>query len=338
MKKALYLTLAALTVISCGSRKSPARNMGSTQTSQMNQEQTVVDVPVFMADSAYSYIAAQCAFGPRVPNTAAHKACAAWLESKLKSLGTETIVQEYRTKTFDGTELSCFNIIGQINPECTNRIILCSHWDSRPWADNDPDPQNHKTPIDGANDGASGVGVILELARMIQQVPVSIGIDFMFFDAEDWGPGDDWTGRHKEEYWGLGTQYWARHQHREGYRARYAILLDMVGGKGARFPMEQYSVRYGKTAVDKVWDTAARLGYGHLFPKTDGYFVTDDHLFINTIARIPAIDIVPCVPASDGTSSFGPTWHTVSDNIGNIDPAVLKIVGQTLATVIYSEK
>lgn len=316
---------AGLVLASCNGRKAA-------------QAQVAPAVPEFNADSAMSYLAAQCAFGPRVPNTAAHKACAAWLESKLKSLGTETIVQTYRTTTFDGTELECFNIIGQINPECPYRIILCSHWDSRPWADNDPDSKNRKTPVDAANDGASGVGVILELARMIQQSPIGIGIDCIFFDAEDWGPGDDWTGVHKEEYWGLGTQYWARHQHKEGYKAHYAVLLDMVGGKGARFPMEQYSIHYGKTAVDKVWDTAARLGYSNLFPKTDGYFVTDDHLFINTIAHIPAIDIVPCVTGTDGASSFGPTWHTVSDNMDNIDPAVLKMVGQTLATVIYSEK
>lgn len=336
MKRAFFLALTALAAISCGNGKSQVRNT-APQPAETVQTQSVAAVPQFQADSAYSYIAAQCDFGPRVPNTAAHKACAAWLESKLKSFGIETIVQQYRTTTFDNTVLDCFNIIGQINPECPTRIILCSHWDSRPWADNDPDPANHKTAIDGANDGASGVGVILELARLLQANPAGIGVDCIFLDAEDWGPGDDWKGQHKEEYWGLGTQYWAKHLHKPGYKARYAILLDMVGGKGARFPMEQYSQRYAKTTVDKVWNTANALGYSQLFPKTEGQFITDDHLFINTIARIPAIDIVPCVPGPFG-SSFGQTWHTVQDNMDNIDKSVLNAVGQVLVTVIYSEK
>lgn len=326
------VTLGALTIMSCIGRRTATSVAASTQ-----DIITTDNLPAFNADSAMSYLAAQTAFGPRVPNTQAHKDCAAWLQNKFESLGVKTSVQRFKTTTFDNTELDCFNIIGSINPDCTTRIIVCSHWDSRPWADADPDPANHKTPVDAANDGASGVAVCLELARLAQMTPPAIGVDFIFFDAEDWGPGDDFEGRHLEEYWGLGTQYWASNPHVNGYKARYAILLDMVGGKGAQFPKEQYSTHYAKGTVDKVWNIARSLGFGSLFPETDGGVITDDHVFINRIAKIPAIDIVPCVKDGNGYS-FGPTWHTVSDNLDHIDPKVIDAVGRVLTSVMYNEK
>jgi Zn-dependent M28 family amino/carboxypeptidase len=181
------------------------------------------------------------------------------------------------------------------------------------------------------------VGVILEIARQLQKKAPGIGVDCIFLDAEDWGPGPDFKGNQLATYWGLGTQHWAKNPHKEGYRARYAILLDMVGGKGAQFAREKYSLMYGKQVVDKVWNTAASLGYSSLFKQSDGGYITDDHYFINTIAKIPAIDIVPYLPNCP-QSSFGPTWHTTQDNIRNIDKKVLEAVGKTLLTVIYNEK
>jgi hypothetical protein len=256
---------------------------------------------------------------------------------KLGELGAQTHVQQFETVTFDKTKLNCYNIIGSYNPDSPTRVIICSHWDSRPWADNDPDPANWMKPVDAANDGASGVGVILEIARQMQKQAPAIGVDCIFLDAEDWGPGDSYQGLHLETYWGLGTQYWAKNPHKQNYKARYAILLDMVGGKGAKFCREMYSVRYGKQIVDKVWGAAGKLGYGSIFTPVDGGYVTDDHYFINTLARIPAIDIVPYLP-NCRESSFGPTWHTAHDNIENIDKNVLEAVGKTLMEVIYNEK
>lgn len=321
---AIILTLLFL-ALSCGGRK-----VTTVQTTSAAKQS-------FNADSAFSYIKAQTDFGPRVPNTQAHEECATWLAAKLSSFGAQMHIQKYVAQTFDNKNLTCTNIIGRINPDNATRIIICSHWDSRPWADNDPDPSNWKKPVDAANDGASGVGVILEIARQLQKQAPSIGVDLIFFDAEDWGPGPDFTGQHLESYWGLGTQYWAREKLKSSYRARYAILLDMVGGKGARFSREMYSVMFGKNVVDKVWNTAAQLGYSSLFRQEDGGYITDDHFFINTIARIPAIDIVPYVPECE-SSSFGPTWHTTHDNIDNIDKKVLEAVGKTLLTVIYNEQ
>lgn len=332
MKKSLTIVLAALFMcVSCGGGKTTVPSTkGVVPTAQ-------VEKPTFNADSAYSYVKAQTDFGPRVPNSTAHKKCAEWLEQKLKSFGAETVVQNIQVTTFDGTLINGYNIIGQINPESNKRIILCAHWDSRPWADNDPDPANHKKPVDGANDGASGVGVILEIARQLQIKAPAIGIDCIFFDAEDWGPGDSYTGRSLPEHWGLGSQYWSRRQHKDGYMARYAVLLDMVGGKGARFYKEGISNHYAKGIVDKYWEAAGITGHRAMFPIEDGGFVTDDHYFINSIAHIPAIDIVPYLPECK-ESNFGPTWHTINDNIDNIDKATLQAVGETVLYVIYNEK
>jgi len=323
---ALILTVLFL-ALSCGGRKASSTT-----------PQTKVVTPEFCADSAYNYIKAQTDFGPRVPNTKAHEDCATWLAAKLASNGAHKVyLQNFDAKTFDGNTLKCTNIIGSFNPDSPARVILCSHWDSRPWADNDADPANWTKPVDAANDGASGVAVILEIARQMKKQAPEIGVDCIFLDAEDWGPGESYQGNDSERWWGLGTQFWSRNPHVQGYRARYAILLDMVGGKGAAFCREGYSVTYGKHVVDKVWGAAGRLGYGSLFLPVDGGYVTDDHYYINAIARIPSIDIVPYLPNCK-ESCFGPTWHTTKDNIDNIDKKVLEAVGKTLIEVIYNEK
>ncbi|MBR5159485.1 MAG: M28 family peptidase [Bacteroidaceae bacterium] len=327
MKNSAIILTVLFMALSCGGRK--ANTATSTAT---------VETPQFCADSAYNYIKAQTDFGPRVPNTKAHDDCGIWLGAKLSSFGADKVYfQEFDAKTFDGNTLKCQNIIGSFNVGQPTRIILCSHWDSRPWADNDPDPANWMKPVDAANDGASGVGVILEIARQMQKQAPEIGVDCIFLDAEDWGPGETYQGNDSEKWWGLGTQYWAKHPHVEGYRARYAILLDMVGGKGAVFCREGYSIKYGRPIVEKVWSAAGKLGFGSIFPPVNGGYVTDDHYYINTMAKIPAIDIVPYLP-NCMESSFGPTWHTTHDNIDNIDKKVLEAVGKTLIQVIYNEK
>ena len=319
MKNHVITILTLFLAVSCGGRKATPQTTVPIQG---------ISAPEFNADSAFSYVKSQTDFGPRVPNTDAQVNCAAWLMKKLKGFGADTFLQGFETVTFDKTKIRCYNIIGSYNPDCPTRIIL---------ADNDPDPANHKTPVDRANDGASGVGVILEIARQLQAKAPQVGVDCIFFDAEDWGPGDDYRGADAEKYWGLGTQYWAANPHKQNYKARYAVLLDMVGGKGARFCVERYSEMFAKGVVDKVWNAASELGHGTLFMKVSGVYVTDDHYFINTMARIPAIDIVPYTPSAS-YSSFGPTWHTLQDNIGNIDKNVLKAVGETLLKVIYNEK
>jgi len=317
---------------SCGTNNSKA----SAQQTEMTQ---AIKVPVFDADSAYQYTKAQVDFGPRVPNTKQHVACGEYLAKKLAEQGATVINQYADIAAYDGTILKVQNIIGSFNPETKKRVLLFAHWDTRPWADNDKDEKNHYTPILGANDGASGVGVLLEIARLIgeSKEKPTIGIDIIFFDAEDYGTPQFYKGNHDENSWCLGTQYWAHNPHVEGYNARFGILLDMVGGKQATFFREGYSNRYAKSTLNKVWEKANNLGYGSFFVNQDGGLVTDDHLFVNEIANIPSIDIIP-TDESNQQSSFGYFWHTLDDNMDVIDKSTLKAVGQTVLEVIYNEK
>lgn len=294
--------------------------------------------PAFNADSAYAFTKTQCDFGPRAMNSDGHEKCLKWIERKFKEYGCEVTLQKADLKGWDGTILHSTNIVARHNPQATTRILICAHWDSRPWADNDPDSLNWHKPIIAANDAASGVAVMLELARLLNgsgEKP-AIGVDFVCFDAEDYGV-PQWSDTQDDgSSFALGAQYWAENIP-HGYAPRYGILLDMVGGQGAQFYREGMSTQYAPSIVKKVWRAARQAGYGSFFPNSDGGMITDDHLPVNQTAKIPCIDIIPYYPDCQ-QSSFGPTWHTIADNIDNIDKNVLKAVGQTMIQVIYSEK
>ena len=314
----------------------------SCKTEKKQEEKTPIkveakiEVPNFNADSAYSYVEKQVNYGPRVPNTEAHKKCAIYLENKLKEFGAEVIVQQTMVKAYDGTNLFIKNIIGQYKPENKTRVMLMAHWDSRPFADHSENPERRDSPILGANDGASGVGILLEIARQFSQSNPKIGVDIIFFDAEDYGYPDHKNIPHKENTWCLGSQYWARNNHVAGYYARYGILLDMVGAPNAIFGREGTSMYYAEWLVDKVWGVGTQLGYSNHFDYRKTGPITDDHTYINSIANIPAIDIIQYEPSS--STYFGHYWHTENDNMDNIDKNTLKAVGQTVLHVVYHEK
>jgi hypothetical protein len=286
-----------------------------------------VEVPDFNADSAYFFIEKQVEFGPRVPNTEPHRLCAEWLESKLKSYTPEVMVQSAQVKAYDGSLLEMNNIIASFNPERKRRILLCAHWDTRPWADEDTVRADE--PILGANDGGSGVAVLIEIARQLSNNPVDLGIDIILFDTEDYGKSDV-----KDSYC-LGSQHWGRRPHKANYKAEYGILLDMVGGENATFKREAISMHFAKDVVDKVWKIAAELGFRQNFMFKDAPQLTDDHLYINTLTGIPCIDIIEY--DQDTPNGFGTFWHTHQDNMDIIDKATLDAVGQTLLTVICRE-
>lgn len=295
--------------------------------------------PEFNADSAYAFTKQQCDFGPRDMNSKGHDACEAWIISKFKSYGCKVTTQKADLKGYDGTMLKSTNIMAQYNPSATTRILLCAHWDSRPWADNDPDSTNWHKPILAANDAASGVAVMLEIARLLQKnpLPSGFGVDFVCFDAEDWGT-PQWEANQDNEgdTWALGAQYFASNLP-QGYEARYGILLDMVGGLNAKFYQEGMSKQFAPEIVKKVWKAARQAGFGSFFPRQDGGMITDDHIPVNKQAGIPTIDIIPYYPDCE-QSTFGPTWHTLADNMDNIDRNTLKAVGQTVIQVLFSEK
>jgi Zn-dependent M28 family amino/carboxypeptidase len=276
----------------------------------------------------------QVNIGPRVPNTPEHTITGDFLVDALENFGGKVQEQKFEALTFDGVNLSLRNIIASFNPEAVKRILLAAHWDTRPYADKDIIEPN--IPIDGANDGASGVGVLLEIARNISIVQPNVGIDIVLFDGEDWGEYHDAVNVPKpkgfDTWWALGSQYWSKNN--GNYRAYYGILLDMVGARGSQFHMEGISMNYAPKIVKKVWDKASEIGYGNYFIHQNQHEITDDHFFVNRDAKIPMIDIVHYDPA---VGYFGDYHHTHRDNMELIDKRTLKAVGQTLLQVIYNE-
>ena len=302
-------------------------------------EPQLVDV-VFNEDSAIAYCAKQCDFGPRIMNSTAHDECEKWIISKFQQYGCEVTTQKADLKGWDGTTLHSTNIIARTNPDAKERIIICAHWDSRPWADNDPDENNHHTPVMAANDGASGVAVMLELARVLNlelstnNHQPTFGIDFVCFDAEDYGT-PSWSGKQDEDSWALGAQYFAKNLQPSTFnlQPKCGILLDMVGGQGAKFYQEGLSKHYAQDLVNSVWQAANVAGYGSYFVNQSGGYITDDHKPLNE-AGIPTIDIIPYYPDCEA-SAFGPTWHTVLDDMNHLDKNTLKAVGQTLVQFLF---
>ncbi|MCX6225725.1 MAG: M28 family peptidase [Bacteroidia bacterium] len=295
-----------------------------------------VQTPPFSGDSAWSFVEKQVSFGPRVPGTPSQTMCADWLAGKFRSFGADVIVQQATVKVYDGTAVPMKNIIARYQPEKSNRILLMAHWDSRPFADHDDDSAKRDQAIDGANDGGSGAGVLLEIARALQLQPTPLGVDVILFDVEDYGAPSHRNVESKPEYWCLGSQYWARNPHVTGYFARFGILLDMVGAPNAEFSMEEVSRFYAQSVLDKVWTAGNNLGYGRFFSYQKTPQLIDDHRFINEIIGIPSINIIQYDASTD--SSFGPFWHTRADNMSNISRETLTAVGRTVLRVIYSEK
>lgn len=320
---AISMLMMASCLVACSSG-----NSKSTQ--DVTASTTIQKVP-FCADSAYSYVERQVAFGPRVPASAAHKACGDWLRQELIRHGADSVMEQTAAVNNPaGGTMPVRNIMGQFNRQAAKRILLLAHWDTRPWADNDPDASHHATPIDGANDGASGVGVLLEIARQLGQNAPTAGVDILFTDAEDSGTHDN------DASWALGTQYWSKNMpYGATDKPAYGILLDMVGGQNAMFHREYFSQRMAPSVLDRVWATAATLGYASRFSNEYGGGVNDDHIYVN-MAGIPCIDIIEC--ANPATGSFNPTWHTTSDNMNGIDRSTLESVGTTVAQVVYNEK
>ena len=327
MQKYPIICLMLLAVLAaCGSKNRKAAQAEETQAEAMG--------PQFSADSAYAYCAAQCAFGPRTMNSAAHDSCGSWIAATFRRHGLSVATQQATLKGYDGTPLRATNIIASYRPEAKERVLLCAHWDSRPWADNDPDSANWHKPVMAANDGASGVAVLLELARIIGgQDSLAIGVDFVCFDAEDWGVPQWSDAPDNGDSWALGSNHWAEDAAGRGYKARFGILLDMVAGRGSVFHKEQYSVQYASTQVDKIWKEASDIGYGSYFIPRRGCTVTDDHYFVNEYTGIPCVDIIAYTPEN----CFPPYWHTLGDNIDNIDKNTMKAVGATVLSVIYKE-
>lgn len=320
---------------SCGPEKTTDESNTTTSTNNTNTtnntipEKTRIIPPEFNSDSAFQYIKKQADMGPRVPGSKAHANAVAYYEKHFKNLGADVKIQGGTMNTYDGKQWRIDNVIASFNPTAKNRVMLCAHYDSRPFADKDPVPANRTKPCPGVNDGASGVGVLMEVARLIKEKPTTVGIDIILFDLEDYGDNGD------QYSWCLGAVYWSNNLHKPNYKAKYAILLDMVGAKNAVFPREGVSVFHANDVVNKVWNAAEKLGYSNYFIYEETAEMTDDHVPINKIAGIPAIDILHY---NHVKNEFFEHHHTTTDDINTIDKNTLKAVGQTLLEVLYNEE
>lgn len=297
------------------------------------EETTAVKLlsPEFNPDSALAFTKAQVDFGPRIPSTEAHANTLKYLVAKFTSFGGTVTVQEAPAKTYDGKTHRLKNIIAAFSPEKKQRVLISAHWDARPFSDQDPDETMKNKPFDAANDGASGVAVMLEMARQLQQKQPNVGVDFILWDIEDYGKSNDES--ENETTWCIGSQYWAKNPHVKGYKPLYGINLDMVGGSNAQFTQDEISRKYAPEVVKKVWDIGNEIGYSAYFINVTSGNLVDDHFWVNQ-AGVPCIDIIHY---SDATG-FYMNWHTQLDNLNNIDRNTLKAVGQTVLETIFREQ
>ncbi len=308
--------------------------------SACGKKQAVATRPSFSSDSAYAYIERQMAFGPRVPNSNAHMQCAVWLIEQLKAFGAEVELQKGFMPDYKGDNQQIYNIIGHFTPvqrdssaHTSARILLGAHYDTRPWCDEEEDYSERFYNVPGANDGASGVGVLLEVARQIglkkADSTLSAPVDIIFFDCEDMGTPRVYTGAEREDTWCLGSQLWATNYAKNSAAVySFGIILDMVGAPDAVFPLEMYSTRYASNYQHQIWRAAEQLGYGAMFSKQQSYPITDDHYYINYIAGIPCVDVIHYDIRN--ATGFPHWWHTRNDNMDNISKSTLQAVGEVV--------
>jgi len=320
-----YAFLVTVTLLSC--KEEP-------KAQQQTVKETIYEPPAFDADMAYQFVADQVAFGPRVPGTPEHKKASAWLEKTLGDYTDKAFIQKGQDTMYNGNIIPIYNIIGSINEEVEERVLLAAHWDSRHVADKDADPKQHNQPILGANDGASGVAVLLEIARQLQLENSDLGIDFIFFDAEDLGTPVSEPSRTKS--WCLGSQYWGNNPHTPDYKAKYGILLDMVGAGDATFKYERQAYRKAAPLYTKVWNMAHQFGHNDKFVKAVGGSITDDHIYVMGLREFPMIDIID-FDNNKPNGGFGHYHHTQQDNMDVINKSTLRAVGETVLGVLKYE-
>lgn len=277
--------------------------------------------PAFGGEAAMELVRRQVAFGPRVPGTEGHARQLGWMLARLDSLAPRVVADTFPHVTAAGDSLTLVNVLARFSPEESRRILFLAHWDTRPTSDEEPDSAARALPVPGANDGASGTAVLLELASIMAETPPPVGVDLLFVDGEDYGPGvEDML---------LGARRYAETLPDEG-RPVYGVLLDMVGDADPRFPVEGYSAQFANPVVRKVWRTAERLGYEAFFPTGVGRNLTDDHVPLNQ-AGLPTVNVIDF--------TYGPGnayWHTQQDVPENVSASTLEMVGEVMTELVYS--
>jgi glutaminyl-peptide cyclotransferase len=284
------------------------------------------NVPRFDEDHAFSYLVAQCDFGPRNPGSDGYYACLDYLITELDQSANEIILQDfsYQERRYN-KKYNLENIIARFNPDAEFQTVISAHWDTRPWADQEDLPQDRDQPIIGANDGASGVAILLELAKIMGENPPPIGVNLVFFDGEDMGvPGEN-------ETYCQGSRFFAKNLPIP--RPNEAINLDMVGDKQLVLPIERYSLEYHPKLVRHLWDRAKEMGLDAFIGRVD-YAIYDDHIPLNEIAGIPSIDIIDF----KYPNSYANFWHTMNDIPENCSEESLGQVGDLMVDYIYNRE
>lgn len=316
-KALLVIISVTLLVFSCGGEDN------------LNFEQQGREAPAFSSEKAYNFINAQVEFGPRVPNSEAHVQTMNYLRDYFREVAgwQNVFVQEFQQEVY-GDTLTMFNLLASFGTQYDDRILLAAHWDSRPRAEKDPyDPDS---PILGADDGGSGVGVLMELASVFAENDVPIGVDIILFDGEDYGVEGDLNN------YFLGARHWGNNPPVPGYKPRFGILLDMVGGVNAQFSKEGYSMQYAPSLVNQLWNIAEEFGYGYMFLDEQGGRVADDHVVVQQTTGIPMVNIIHHTAEPDGQVNFPPYWHTQNDTMEIIDTETLQGVGDVVLELIYN--
>ena len=307
-----------------------------------SKKAAVIDRSAFSSDSAYAYIEKQMEYGPRVPNSKAHNDCAVWFIQQFRAWGAQVELQRGQMPDYRGNMQQIYNIIAHFStPQIASkpRILLGAHYDTRPWCDEEEDYADRFYNVPGANDGASGVGVLMEIGRQLgqrlQDSTLRTPVDIILFDCEDSGTPRVYTGPEREDTWCLGSQLWATDYARKvesgEWRAesyQFGIVLDMIGAPDAIFPREMYSTQYAANYQQQIWRTAQRLGYGTHFSEQQSYPITDDHYYVNYIAGIPCVDIIHYDVRN--ATGFPWWWHTRQDDMSNISKTTLQAVGEVV--------
>lgn len=309
-----------------------------------SKKAAVIDRPTFSSDSAYAYIEKQMEYGPRVPNSKAHNDCAVWFIQQFRAWGAQVELQRGQMPDYRGNMQQIYNIIAHFStPQIASkpRILLGAHYDTRPWCDEEEDYADRFYNVPGANDGASGVGVLMEIGRQLGQrlldSTLRTPVDIILFDCEDSGTPRVYTGPEREDTWCLGSQLWATNYAQQitnnksqmtYAQYQYGIVLDMIGAPDAIFPREMYSTQYAANYQQQIWRTAQRLGYGTHFSEQQSYPITDDHYYVNYIAGIPCVDIIHYDVRN--ATGFPWWWHTRQDDMSNISKTTLQAVGEVV--------